>query len=64
MSCGTIGKFPNLIQEIMDMEVTPKGFADYEISVQVTDGKSEVHVGIPNAGFSCKAWKIYRHDRA
>ncbi len=43
--------------EIMDMEVTPKGFADYEISVQVTDGKSEVHVGIPNAGFHVKRGK-------
>ncbi len=43
--------------EIMDIEVTPKGFADYEISVQVTDGKSEVHVGIPNAGFHVKRGK-------
>lgn len=37
--------------EIMDMEVTPKGFANYEVQVQVTDGKSEVQLGTPNAGF-------------
>lgn len=40
--------------EIMDMEVTPKGFANYEVQVQMTDGKSWVQVGIPNTGFYVK----------
>lgn len=43
--------------EIMDMEVTPKGFANYEVQVQVTDGKSEVQLGTPNAGFHVKCGK-------
>ena len=43
--------------EIMDMEVTPKGFANYEIQVQMTDGKSWVQIGAPNAGFYVKRGK-------
>lgn len=43
--------------EIMDMEVTSKGFANYKVQVQVTDGKSEVQLGTPNAGFRVKRGK-------
>lgn len=43
--------------EIVDMEVTPKGFANYEVQVQVTDGKSKVQLGTPNAGFHVKRGK-------
>ena len=52
-----IRNFSKPYMEIMDMEVTPKGFANYEVQVQMTDGKSWVQIGAPNAGFYVKRGK-------